>query len=91
MDPAFIMYLDVALTAVMSGAERLWRGEELGKLCDHGSLFFFFFCTDCVNIVLIQKMEKIVKLSDLSCVALKSTNKHTVYFLKQNKSKTISV
>lgn len=87
MDPAFIMYLDVALTAVVSDAERLWRGEELGKLCDHGSLF----CTDCVNIVLIQKMEKIVKLSDLSCVALKSTNKHTAYFLKQNKSKTISV
>lgn len=80
MDPAFIMYLDVALTAVMTDAERLWRGEELGKLCDHSSRFFFLHC---VNIVLIQKMEK--KVSDLPHVALKSTNKHTAFILELDK------
>lgn len=33
MDPVFIMYLDVALTALKTDGVRLWRGEELDKLC----------------------------------------------------------
>lgn len=52
-DPAFIMYLDVALTAPMTDRQRLWRDKEgLGKLCDHG----------CVNIVLIESVKRIGKL-----------------------------
>lgn len=61
MDPTFIMYLDVALTALMTDGKRLWRGEEPCKPLRPRGLFH----TDCVNIVLIQKMERIVKLSHL--------------------------
>lgn len=45
------------LTAVMTDTGKRWRGEELGKL----ELGGFLFHTDCVNIVIIKKMERIVK------------------------------
>lgn len=58
------MYLDVLLTACMADGRRLWGGTGLGKLCDRGGLFH----TGCANIVLVQKMERIVKLSDLPLI-----------------------
>ena len=57
----------------MTDGKRLWRGEGLGKLCDHGGLIH----TDCVNIMLIQKIERMVKLSALP---LLSTPKHKTPF-----------
>lgn len=76
MDPAFIMYLDVALAALMTDGERVWRGEVLGKLCDLKGAFQ----TDCANIALIQKMERIFKLSDQIKASKTKTNFKTSSF-----------
>lgn len=49
MDPVFIMYLDVVLTALKTDGVRLWRGEELDKLCGGERPFSHWLCKYCAR------------------------------------------
>lgn len=64
MDLTFIMYLDVVLTAEMTDGRDCGQARSWVNLVTTG----LFLC--CVNVWLIQNMERIVKLSGLPFFSL---------------------